>query len=416
MADEVPDSAVVPTALAYTLGGDPGVRNPELAEKYRNEYKTRGEKFALDYEDVMSKRQAEVENAKRILDETAAALRAGHTGEGPGQMNLPLLQMAAGFFKPTRSGNFGEEFGNALSGLAGGIGNQRMRDDEFNRGMADLTLKRSSFEQEPLKDRAALLKAQQLQEEKGQQAIEVAQMKTSPTQGMSPLAKLRRDRDLGLISEEVYQDAVKKLTHVGSGGSADTQAYNAALQYHLEHGGKKEDFPSPDVWKANREKGIASGRETGTEQAKIAQTIPTLQASTEEANRLIEEMIKHPGMKNAVGVLWATAPGIPGQPKADFEAIEGNLLGRVFMRAYEALKGAGAITEAEGLKATASELPTSRKQSKEAYIRNLRQYQKWLEKGLEIANEKAGKAPAQQAPTQQTPPVAGPWSKFGGGG
>jgi hypothetical protein len=412
--DEVPTT--LPAALAYTLGGDQGVQNPDLAERYRLGHEKKGAKFALDYEDVMSKRQAEVENAKRILDETAAALRAGHTGEGPGQMNLPLLQMAAGFFKPTRSGNFGEEFGNALSGLAGGIGKQRMGDDEFNRGMADLTLKRSSFEQEPMKDRAALLKAQQLQEEKAQQAIEVAQMKTSPTQGMSPLAKLRRDRDLKLISEEEYQAALAKMTQVGGGGSADTQAYNAALQYHVDHGGKKEDFPSNDVWKVNREKEIAKGKETGKEQAKVAQTIPTLQATTEEANRLIEEMVVHPGMKNAVGVLWATAPGIPGQPKADFEAIEGNLLGRVFMRAYEALKGAGAITEAEGLKATASELPTSRKQSKEAYIRNLRQYQKWLEKGLEIANEKAGKAPTQQAPTQQTTPPAGPWSKFGGGG
>lgn len=418
MADEVPVAAL-PAALAYTLGGDQGVRNPELAEKYLGEHKTRGEKFALDYEDVMSKRQAEVENAKRILDETAAALRSGHTGAGPGQMNLPLLQMAAGFFKPTRSGNFGEEFGNALSGLAGGIGKQRMGDDEFNRGMADLTLKRSSFEQEPMKDRAALLKAQQLQEEKAQQAIEVAQMKTAGGSGLSPIAKIEADFNAGRISRQQADEAIKKLTQTG-GGSADTQAYNAALQYHVDRGGRKEDFPSPDEWKANREKEIAKGKETGTEQAKVAQTIPTLKAATEEANRLIEEMVDHPGMKNAVGVLWATAPGIPGQPKADFEAIEGNLLGRVFMRAYEALKGAGAITEAEGLKATASELPTSRKQSKEAYIRNLRQYQKWLEKGLEIANEKAGKtpqqAPTQQAPTQQTPPPAGPWSKFGGGG
>ena len=189
MADETP-VASLPAALAYTLGGDQGVRNPELAEKYRGEHKASASKFALDYEDVMSKRQAEIENAKRILDETSAALRAGHTGAGPGQMNLPLLQMAAGFFKPTRSGNFGEEFGNALSGLAGGIGNQRMRDDEFNRGMADLTLKRSSFEQEPLKDRAALLKAQQLAEEQAQRAIETAQVKTGPTEArnMQPRA------------------------------------------------------------------------------------------------------------------------------------------------------------------------------------------------------------------------------------
>ncbi len=416
MADETPVAAL-PAAVAYTLGGDQGVHNPELAERYRLGHEKRGAKFALDYEDVMSKRQAEVENAKRILDETAAALRAGHTGAGPGQMNLPLLQMAAGFFKPTRSGNFGEEFGNALSGLAGGIQKQRMGDDEFNRGMADLTLKRSSFEQEPLKDRAALLKAQQLQEEKAQQAIEVAQMKTSPTQGMSPLAKLRRDRDLKLISEEVYRDAVKKLTHVGSGGSADTQAYNAALQYHLEHGGKKEDFPSPDVWKANREKGIASGRETGTEQAKATAALPGVIATAEELMTTVEKVRNHPGLSASLG--WgAYLPNKPGGPGEDFKAIMQQLKGQAFIRMFDALRGAGAITEMEGSKATDALAALPLAQSEKQFKEQLDLIDRIVKRGLETARQKTGSAGAgagAPAPTpapgggSATPPLPSGW-------
>ena len=134
MADD-PDTtdpvASLPAALAYSLAGNQGVKNSALADKYLSERRTRGAKYAADYEDVMSQRQAEVENAKRILDQAAEAMRAGHTGAGPGQMNLPMLQMAAGFFKPTKTGNFGEELGNALTGLGAGVAHQRMSNTEF---------------------------------------------------------------------------------------------------------------------------------------------------------------------------------------------------------------------------------------------------------------------------------------------
>ena len=360
MADEVPDSAVVPAALAYTLGGDQGVRNPELAERYRLGHEKRGAKFALDYEDVMSKRQAEVENAKRILDETAAALRAGHTGEGPGQMNLPLLQMAAGFFKPTRSGNFGEEFGNALSGLAGGIGNQRMRDDEFNRGMADLTLKRSSFEQEPLKDRAALLKAQQLQEEKGQQAIELAQMKTSPTQGMSPLAKLRRDRDLGLISEEVYQDAVKKQTHVGSsGGNAprEEKLYDRAKAdwRKVNPTAPESDFPSLEVFMAEQKGRAAHATETGKSMAEAEMNLPKVLADAQQLGSKVDLIMSDNNRKHLPGItgdrwgVWPESLVVNTDERRVLGLIK-ELQSQQFGDAVSKMRGLGALSNQEGAK------------------------------------------------------------------
>jgi len=405
--------AALPAALAYTLGGDQGVKNPALAEKYLTERRARSAKYAADYEDVMSQRQAEVENAKRILDSAAEAMRAGHTGAGPWQMNLPMLQMAAGFFKPTKTGNFGEEFGNALTGLGAGVAHQRMSNVEFEKGMADLATKRSTLVQEPLKDRAALLKAQQLADEQGVRALEVAQVKTAG--GDNKTTALYKN----------YVEWAKDPKNAGK-TQADYEEHQAELrrqktanQKELEDLQKKMPGATIDDLYRIKAREAAAGKQTGEDQAKAANLLPALKATTEEVNRIIEEMVVHPGMANAVGRLWATAPGIPGQPKADFEAIEQNLLGRVFMRAYEALRGAGAITEAEGLKATASELPTSRKQSKEAYIRNLRQYQKWMAKGLEIADQKAGvlptSPPTSAAPSGSSGPK-GPWSNYGGGG
>lgn len=417
MADDLDTTdpvAALPAALAYTLGGDQGVKNPALAEKYLTERRGRSAKYAADYEDVMSQRQAEVENAKRILDSAAEAMRAGHTGAGPGQMNLPLLQMAAGFFKPTKTGNFGEEFGNALTGLGAGVAHQRMSNVEFEKGMADLATKRSTLVQEPLKDRAALLKAQQLADEQGVRALEVAQVKTVGGSDNKTTALYKNYVEWAKDPKNAGKTQADYEEH-----QAELRRQKTANQKELEDLQKKMPGATIDDLYRIKAREAAAGKQTGEDQAKAANLLPALKATTEEVNRIIEEMVVHPGMANAVGRLWATAPGIPGQPKADFEAIEQNLLGKVFMRAYEALRGAGAITEAEGLKATASELPTSRKQSKEAYIRNLRQYQKWMAKGLEIADQKAGvlptSPPTSAAPSGSSGPK-GPWSNYGGGG
>lgn len=381
MADEVPATATLPAALAYTLGGDQGVRNPELAEKYRGEHKASASKFALDYEDVMSKRQAEVENAKRILDETSAALRAGHTGAGPGQMNLPLLQMAAGFFKPTRSGNFGEEFGNALSGLAGGIGNQRMRDDEFNRGMADLTLKRSSFEQEPLKDRAALLKAQQLQEEKAQQAIETAQMKTAgvdPDKGLPPEAKL----------------------------------YKEALRQHVASGGKQEDFPNLDTWKARREGQIAMERDKGKAVAEAWEALPSLEAKGERFRSEIDKLLSGPNksvLEGLIGTVRGRQPAwMMNERERDVMAILDTLEALKFGEAVSALKGLGSLSNAEGLKIQGSLGKLDRAGSVEAFIGRLQEMRDSTSKiSAEIAKNKVEWGKGYALPKNNTPPAPG---------
>ena len=379
MADEVPDSAVVPTALAYTLGGEQGVRNPELAERYRNEYKTRGEKFALDYEDVMSKRQAEVENAKRILDETAAALRAGHTGEGPGQMNLPLLQMAAGFFKPTRSGNFGEEFGNALSGLAGGIGNQRMRDDEFNRGMADLTLKRSSFEQEPLKDRAALLKAQQLAEEKGQQAIETAQIKSG-------------------------------AAGAGAGTSAEYKTYLAVKQASSD-----PKFPDFDTWRARREGEREYQKISAREAAEAKANLPQLEAQAGQFKNQINKILDPENRTHLEALIGAGAGVLPNwmrtNPKTqDMISALSTLEAMTFGQSVATMKGLGALSNMEGQKIDKimGDLK-NRRGTLEQYIANLEQMRDSTSRfSVEVGKKKSewGMAPKEEPKAAPSPAPA----------
>ena len=400
MADD-PDTtdpvAALPAALAYTLGGDQGVKNSALADKYLTERRGRSAKYAADYEDVMSQRQAEVENAKRILDQAAEAMRAGHTGAGPWQMNLPMLQMAAGFFKPTKTGNFGEELGNALTGLGAGVAHQRMSNTEFEKGMADLTMKRSTLAQEPLKDKAALLKAQQLAEEQGVRSIETAQVKTGAG-GNSPA-------DVKLYEQWIKDpknagktigDFMEWRAKLGSDKNAPASEREFRLAQETDPSLKDMTYTQ---WIFEKGRKAASGKETGTDQAKAAQALPGAIATAEQLMATVDKVRTHPGFDISVG--WGSwLPNMPEGPGADFAAILQQLKGQAFVRMFDTLRGAGAITEIEGAKATDALAALPLTQSKKQFKEQLDLIDQIVKKGLETARQKAGSAASP-------PPTAG---------
>lgn len=322
MADD-PDTtdpvAALPAALAYTLGGDQGVKNSALADKYLTERRGRSAKYAADYEDVMSQRQAEVENARRILDQAAEAMRAGHTGAGPWQMNLPMLQMAAGFFKPTKTGNFGEELGNALTGLGAGVAHQRMSNTEFEKGMADLTMKRSTLAQEPLKDKAALLKAQQLAEEQGVRSIETAQVKTSGGGGNEP---------------------------------AELKMYNAAKAQSPD----PSKFDPIDVWRAKKAGDVEYRKLMGKFTAEAQEALPLLESQAERFTNQINKILDPANREALLATFGAVKGNLPigafstNAKQVDILAALQTLQAMTFGQNVAAMRGLGSLSNAEGKK------------------------------------------------------------------
>ena len=322
MADD-PDTtatdqvAALPAALAYSLAGNQGVKNSALADKYLTERRGRSAKYAADYEDVMSQRQVEVENAKRILDSAAEAMRAGHTGAGPGQMNLPMLQMAAGFFKPTKTGNFGEEFGNALTGLGAGVAHQRMSNTEFEKGMADLQMKKSTLAQEPLKDRAAMLKAQQLAEEQGVRAIEVAQFRT-PSGGSEP---------------------------------AELKLYNAA-----KASSNDPNFPHFDVWRASRAGDMEYRKQMGKFTAEAQEALPLLESQAQRFTDQINKILDPANREALLSTFGAFKGNLPisafstNAKQVDILAALQTLQAMTFGQNVAAMRGLGSLSNAEGKK------------------------------------------------------------------
>jgi hypothetical protein len=93
---------------------------------------------------------------------------------------------------------------------------------------------------------------------------------------------------------------------------------------------------------------------------------------------LVQELLNHPGMEDAVGSLVKSnmePNAFPqGSPSRDFIAKYKQLAGKIFLVAFEGLKGGGQITELEGQKAEQAASSISRTLSADQLRAAMRQY------------------------------------------
>jgi len=138
-----------------------------------------------------------------------------------------------------------------------------------------------------------------------------------------------------------------------------------------------------DVAGEAREKG------KGEAQATALATLPTAEANTQNILDRVAALRNHPGRGMATGAFLGWVPGIAG-PQADFVERWDQLSGDAFLDAYAALRGGGAITEAEGLKATMSRFRNKRNKSYADIDAALDDFEKLTKQGLETIRTKAG--------------------------
>lgn len=82
---------------------------------------------------------------------------------------------------------------------------------------------------------------------------------------------------------------------------------------------------------------------------------PKVIAETTHTLKLLDDLMKHPGLEQAVGMSRLLPLHlISGTPARDFENRLEEIKGKQFLQAFESLKGGGAITELEGQKAQAA--------------------------------------------------------------
>lgn len=141
------------------------------AEGYIKQHQANADRYRVNFEDLMKQRSDAVKAAGDQLTQTINELRDRHEGRNGG-INLPLLMLGAGMLAKT--GDFGTKLGAGLTAMGEQVGRQRMSDDQFFRGIADLQMRQAQLADVPMKDAAALARQGQLKEEGNASAIEKA--------------------------------------------------------------------------------------------------------------------------------------------------------------------------------------------------------------------------------------------------
>lgn len=186
-----------------------------------------------------------------------------------------------------------------------------------------------------------------------------------PAKPLTQVAKLKADLDAGLIDQATYQAAVQKSL--------------AKTGMRIESDGKG-GFS------------ITQG-DVGEQSAGLDPSSPEAMLNS------IEGLLSDPALDTSTGIL-SPLQSIPGTSQKRVGTKIKQLDGQAFLRAFESLKGAGQITEIEGLKATQAIGRLDSSQSAKDYREALTELKDTLEAGL-------GRPPGwaeQQSATPDAPP------------
>jgi len=99
----------------------------------------------------------------------------------------------------------------------------------------------------------------------------------------------------------------------------------------------------------------------------------------------------HPGFESVIG---AGIPGlrfVPGTQSADFDAFMEQVQGGAFLKAYNALRGTGQITEKEGEKATTALSRMKRSQSEAGFVKAAREFEGVVRSAVQRADARAAR-------------------------
>ncbi len=159
--------------------------------------------------------------------------------------------------------------------------------------------------------------------------------------------------------------------------------------------------------------------EMGQSSAKAVQGAPDAVQTASISLNVIDQLIgngkdkgEHPGLKNLFGP-YGKLPTMPGGSTADAEALLAQIKDRSFLAGIESMRGTGAITEAEGAKATGAIARLSTNQSPKAFKESLNELRGILQTARQRNQTIAagGKPPAAAAPA----PASGGWNEVAPG-
>lgn len=128
--------------------------------------------------------------------------------------------------------------------------------------------------------------------------------------------------------------------------------------------------------------------ELGKAAGKAEAELPRVTANAERALQTIESIRNHPGKQYGVGAV-GVLPGVPGTQQRGFVNLVDQAKGQTFLEAFNSLRGGGAITETEGVKATQALARLDRSQTPQDFDLALKDLEDVVRRGLATAQSNA---------------------------
>lgn len=142
--------------------------------------------------------------------------------------------------------------------------------------------------------------------------------------------------------------------------------------------------------KGQQAEAAASGKIRGEDVATAQANYGALEATANNTMQTIDALLANEeGMNNATGVIQSQLPTVR-QSTADFLADLDKVKGSAFLQAFQNLKGGGAITEIEGVKAENAIATLQTSQSAPKLRQALKDLKQIVSDGLERTKRKAG--------------------------
>ena len=124
-------------------------------------------------------------------------------------------------------------------------------------------------------------------------------------------------------------------------------------------------------------------------------SLPVLEQNARNAFKTAQDLLKHPGFEAATGMPNPFKGGfgvfnITGTPAGDYKTALKSAVAEAFIPAFESLKGAGAITEAEGKAALQGLANLDTSMGEKQFKIELQRYVNKIAQGLDTARKQAG--------------------------
>lgn len=141
--------------------------------------------------------------------------------------------------------------------------------------------------------------------------------------------------------------------------------------------------------------GAEAAKTEGEAQGKAKVNLPLVELNADKLTKNIDAVLEDPYLPQMTGPVSGMLPNV-SERATNFQARLDQIQGQTFLQAFNDLRGGGAITEAEGQKATnAYNRLSSLRVGTPEYINALREFKAEVADLLEVARRKAGQ-PSQQ--------------------